>query len=134
MAMKKILFISLIICTLLLTACGRQRITVADPATVKAYPEIVPVILAWQGMVEAAVNEDCAGFLGYMRITLKLDESVCPAVFDYFSTVPDVDWERTDWSTSGGKAKIYKMNGGSITSFIHNEADDSWRSDEIFWE
>lgn len=131
--MKKILLISLIT-VLLITACGRQPITVADPATVKAYPELVPVILAWQGMVEAANKQDCAAFLEHMRITLKLDESVCQAVFDYFTDVPEVDWERTDWSASRGKAKIYKMNGGSITSFIHNEADDSWRSDEIFWE
>lgn len=128
-------FLSLLLGTaLLLTACSTSNLSVADPEILDTHPELEGPILAWQGMVDAAAEEDCAAFLEYMRITLKLTEEVCPAAFEYLEKAPEVNWERTDWSTSGGKAKIYSVEGGSITSFIHNEADDSWRSDQLFWQ
>lgn len=124
---------TLLALSLLLTACGTS-INVADKETIDAYPELKPVMLAWQGLVEAATEKNCTATLEYMRLTLKVDEEACPDIFAYFETVPEIDWARTDWSSSGGKAKIYELDGGSIASFIHNEADDSWRSDEKFWE
>lgn len=131
--MKKLTSL-LALSALFFTACG-SAITVADKETIKAYPELEGAMLTWQGMVEAVQANDCAAFLEGMRLTLQLDETVCEAAFDYFSDgVPEVDWARSDWSTSGGKVKIYKKDGGSITSFILNEADDSWRADDIFWE
>ena len=129
--MKRISF--LVLFTLLLTACG-SSLTVADKDTLKEYPELEGTIWAWQSMVDSAAAEDCATFLENMRLTLDLTEEACPAAFEYFEETPLVDWSRTDWSSSGGKAKIYEMGGGSIASFIHNEADNSWRADEIFWE
>lgn len=119
---------------LLLTSCGGPSYSVAEPEVLKEYPELVGAINTWQAMVDAADSEDCTAFLDAMRISLKLTDEVCPAAFEYLNDVPQVDWSRTEWSSTGGKAKIYKFEGGSITSFIHNEADDSWRSDTIFWE
>lgn len=125
---------TLLALTLLLTACGTS-ISVATDEEIKAYPELKPVMLAWQGLTEAATEKDCTTTLEYFRLTLKVDEESCPDIFAYFEEgVPEIDWARTDWSASGGKAKIYKLDGGSIASFIHNEADDSWRADEKFWE
>lgn len=125
---------TLLALSLLLTACGTS-INVADDETVDAYPELKPVMLAWQGLVEAATEKDCTATLEYFRLTLKVDEEACPDIFAYFEEeVPEIDWARTDWSATGGKAKIYELDGGSVASFIHNEADDSWRSDEKFWE
>ncbi len=130
----KALFPSLLMLSLLLTACG-SSINVATDEEIDAYPEAKPVMLAWQGLSEAAQAKDCTTTLEYIRITLDVEEADCPAIFAYFEDeVPEVDWSRTDWSSSNGKAKIYAKDGGSITSFIHNEADDSWRTDERFWE
>lgn len=126
-------FTILFLSALLLTACA-PKLTVADKDILKEYPELEGTIWAWQSMVDSTAAEDCAGFLENMRITLDLTEEVCPAAFDYFKEAPVVDWSRTDWSTSGGKAKIYEMGGGSIASFILNESDNSWRADEVFWE
>ena len=122
-----------VLSALLLTACS-SNLTVADKDTLKAYPELEGAIWAWQSMVDSAAAEDCKTFLENMRLTLKLTEEACPAAFKYFEEAPIVDWSRTDWSSSGGKAKIYEMGSGSIASFILNEADNSWRADEIFWE
>jgi len=119
--------------SLFLTACG-SSLSVIDSDTLSKYPELEGTATAWQSMVDSAAAQDCDTFLTNMRLTLKLTSEVCPAAFAYFENAPVVDWQRTDWSSTGGKAKIYEMGGGSITSFIHNEADDSWRSDEIFWE
>lgn len=128
--MKKI---SIFLATVaLLTAC--TKITVADREILKNNPELKGPILAWQAMVDTAAEEDCEAFLETVRLTLKLTEEVCPAAFSYFENAPEVAWERTEWSTTNGKAKIYEKDGGSITSFILNEADDSWRSDQVFWE
>jgi len=130
----KTFFPILLTLSLLLTACGNS-ITVADKGTIEAFPEQKPVMLAWQGLTEAVKAEDCEAVLSYMRLTLNLEEDVCPAIYAYFKDgIPEVEWIRTDWSISNGKAKIYAVDGGSIMSFIHNEADDSWRSDDKFWE
>ena len=118
--------------SLLLTACN--SLSVIDSDVLSKYPELEGPATTWQAMVDSAEAQDCTAFLDTMRLTLNLTEEVCPDVFAYFENTPIVDWQRTDWSTTGGKAKIYEMGGGSITSFIHNEADDSWRSDELFWE
>ena len=120
--------------SLLLTACS-SGITVADKETISEFPEQKPVMLAWQGLTEAVAAKDCETVLTYFRVTLKVEGESCPDIYAYFDDgAPAVDWSRTDWSTSNGKAKIYAVDGGSITSFIHNEADDSWKSDEKFWE
>ena len=125
---------TLLAMSLLVTACS-SGVTVADKEIVSEYPEQKPVMLAWQGLTEAALAKDCGVLLTHFRLTLKVEEESCPDIYAYFEDgVPQVDWSRTDWSTSNGKAKIYELGGGSITSFIHNEADDSWRSDEKFWE
>lgn len=125
---------TLLAMSLFVTACSSD-ITVADKETIKAYPEQKPVMLAWQGLTEAVEAKDCETVLTYFRITLNVEGESCPDIYAYFEGgVPVVDWSRTDWSASEGKAKIYAADGGSITSFIHNEADDSWRSDEKFWE
>ena len=129
--MKRIALFTLT--ALLLAACN-SGLTVADKDVLKTYPELEGTIWAWQSMVDSADAEDCEAFLENMRITLNLTEEVCPAAFAYFEETPIVDWSRTDWSASGGKAKIYEMGGGSIASFINNEADGSWRADEVFWE
>lgn len=92
-------------------------------------------MLAWEALVEAAEAKDCDAVLAQMRISLKLESEACPDIFEYFEDgAPDIDWSRTEWSTTGGKAKIYELGSGSITSFIHNEADDTWKNDELFWE
>lgn len=127
--MKKL---SLLAFAFLLTACN--SITVADKEVLDDYPELEGAVLAWQSMVDTAAAEDCAGFLENMRLTLKVEEDECPAIFEYFEEAPEVDWSRSSWSSSGGKVKIYSTEGGSILSFILNEADDSWRADERFWE
>lgn len=120
--------------SLFVTACS-SGITVADKETIKEFPEQKPVMLAWQGLSEAAAAKDCEEALTYFRLTLKVEGESCPDIFAYFEKeAPEIDWSRTEWSSSNGKAKIYSADGGSITSFIHNEADGSWRSDEKFWE
>lgn len=129
--MKRFYLIAVL--SLILSGCGNS-LTVIDSETLNKYPELEGAATAWQSMVDSAEAKDCIGFLENMRLTLKLTEDVCPAAFAYFEEAPVVDWGRTEWSSTGGKAKIYEMDSGSITSFIHNEADDSWRSDEIFWE
>ena len=124
----------LVAMTLLITACN-SSITVADPETISEYPEQKPVMLAWQGLAQAAADKDCETLVTYFRITLNVEGELCPEIYAYFDGgAPSVDWSRTDWSASNGKAKIYELDGASITSFIHNEADDSWKSDEKFWE
>lgn len=125
---------TLLAMSLFVTACS-SGITVADKDTINEFPEQKPVMLAWQGLTEAAEAKDCEKVLTYFRITLNVEGESCPDIYTYFKDgAPEVDWSRTDWSASQGKAKIYAVDGGSITSFIHNEADDSWRSDEKFWE
>ena len=127
-------FSLLLLFTLLLTACG-GAITVATPEEIEAYPEAEGAMRTWQGIVDSVEAKDCETLLTYTRLTLNVEGDACPDIYAYFEDeVPVVDWSRTDWSTSGGKAKIYEKDGGSITSFIHNEKDDSWRTDEKFWE
>lgn len=130
----KAFFSTLSLAALFLSACGTS-VSVAEPSVVKEYPEQKPVMLAWQTIVEAAEAKNCELLLGQMRISLQLEAEACPDIYEYFEDgAPDVDWSRTDWSTTGGKAKIYELGGGSITSFIHNEADGTWKNDELFWE
>jgi hypothetical protein len=127
-------FAFLLSLTVLLAACGSD-IDVATEEEVNEYEDQEPVMLAWQGLVEAAEAKDCETLLTYMRNSLNVTGEVCPDIYEYFKDgAPVIDWSRTDWSTSGGKAKIYEKEGGSVTSFIHNEADDTWKTDEKFWE
>lgn len=130
----KALLSSFILSALFLTACA-SSISVAEPQTVREYPEQKPVMLAWQAIVEAAEAEDCDALLAQMRLSLRLEEEVCPTIYEYFEDgAPDIDWSRTEWNSTGGKAKIYELGAGSITSFILNEADDTWKTDQLFWE
>lgn len=118
---------------LALTACGTS-LTVIDSETLKAYPEVKGVAQSWQGMVDAAQANDCETFLSYMRLSLQLDEEACPAALAYMTDAPEIDWARTEWNATGGKARIYVVNGGGLTGFILNEATDVWGADEVFWE
>lgn len=128
--MKKIAF--LLLSTLLFTACG-QTYTVADPETIEANPDLAGVIDSWQRLVDAGAEEDCAAILEQMRSSLNLTEEACPAAIEYLKNAPEVDWEKTDWNATGGKAKIYELDGGSITAFLLEESDDTWRADSAFW-
>ena len=119
--------------TLAFTACG-ETVTVATSDELRDYSDQKPIMLAWQGMMEAAQAEDCEGALEYIRVTVQADSTACPAIYTYFEDTPTIDWSRTQWSGTGDKAKIYEKDGGSITSFIHNTADDTWKADEKFWE
>jgi hypothetical protein len=130
--MKRI-FLSLTIFTLLLTACG-SSLTVIDGETLSSNPELKGVAESWQGIVDAAATQDCERFLSHMRSSLQLTEEDCTDAFEYLEDVPEIDWARTEWNSSGGKAKIYKMESGSLTGFILNEANDVWGADEKFWE
>lgn len=124
---------SLILSALLLTACG-QNYTVVDEETLDTNPELEGIVTAWQNLVDAGVNDDCDAVLEQMRSSLNMTEETCPEAFEYLKDAPEVDWSKTDWNESAGKAKIYKLNGGSITSFILDTSDDTWRADSFFWE
>ena len=129
--MKKIAFLLLGIS--LLTACS-QDYTVVDEETLDTNPELEGVVTAWQNLVDAGAEEDCDAVLEQMRSSLNMTEESCPEAFAYLKDAPEVDWSKTDWNESAGKAKIYKMNGGSITAFILDTSDDTWRADSFFWE
>lgn len=123
-----------ILSTLLLAACGTS-IDVADKETIKANPDLKGAIHAWQGLVDAAEDEDCEAFLDNIRKTIGVTEADCPAAFAYFAGgAPIVDWDKTDFNSTGIKAKIYEMDRGSITSFIHDTSSDEWRAETVFWE
>lgn len=125
--------ISLILGAFFLTACG-QNYTVVDEETLNTNPELEGVVSAWQNLVDAGTDENCDAVLEQMRSSLNMTEESCPDAFEYLKTAPEVDWSKTDWNESAGKAKIYKMNGGSITSFILDTSDDTWRADSFFWQ
>lgn len=131
--MKKIISLALL-STLLLAACG-SKIDVATQEIIDAHPELEGPILAWQSLVDAAEKEDCETFLDGMRLSLQLTEESCPDAFAFFADhVPAIDWERTEWNADGGKAKIYEVESGSLTSFILDTAKNKWRADSQFWE
>ncbi len=130
--MKKLISLS-ILTSLLLAACS--SVDVADKEIIKANPDLKGAIHAWQGLVDAAEAEDCEEFMNHMRKTIGMTEEDCPAAFAYFADgAPIVEWEKTDFSTTGIKAKIYEDGSGSITSFIHDTANNEWRSELKFWE
>lgn len=132
--MKRILALS-IITSLFLTACGGSGLTSEQQDLLSDYPELEGPMLAWNALAEAGESEDCEGLIDGMRLSLQLDEETCPAAFEFFADgAPEIDWERTEWSSTGGKAKIYEMDKGDLTSFILNEATDEWRADTVFWE
>lgn len=127
--MKKIAFA--LLTTVLLTACGGY--TVATEEELKNHPEQEGVIDTWQQMVDAGAGDDCQTVLDHMRKTLAVTEESCDAALAYLKDAPTIDWSRTDWSTGGGKAKIYQENGASVTGFILDTKDNVWRADTIFW-
>jgi hypothetical protein len=131
--MKKIAALTVLL-TIALTACVGTSYTVIDSDTLTAHPELKGVVESWQGMVDAAEVDDCETFLSYMRVSLGLDEEACPNALEFMADAPPVDWEKTEWNSTGGKAKIYELESGSITGFILNEATGEWGADELFWE
>jgi hypothetical protein len=125
----------LIFSAILLTACGGQNITVADPEVMNEYPEQKGIIQAWQTIVDAAESGDCETFLSQTRLTLKLEEADCVPAFEFMNSRDlIIDWSRTEWSTGNGKAKIYELEKGSLTSLVLNSATDVWGIEEVFWE
>jgi hypothetical protein len=130
--MKKIITLFLT-SALLLTACGGGA-PVIDNETLDANPEVADISAAWQNLVDAAENEDCEAFLEGMRLSVDATEEDCPAAFEYLADYAGVEWSKTEWNASGGKAKIYEIDGGSITGLILNEATGVWGADEKFWE
>ncbi len=132
--MKK--FTALIILSaLFLTACVGTSLTVIDDETLATYPELEDIAVAWEALADAAEAEDCEAFLAQMRSSLQLTEEDCPSAFEYYEDgVPPIEWEKTQWNADMGKAKIYEVNSGSITSFILNGATDVWGADTIFWD
>lgn len=127
--MKKLL--SLAALTLLLTSCSSYTVATSDD--LKNNPEQVPVIDTWQQMVDAANSGDCQTILDHMRKSLSLKDDSCDAAIAYLKDAPVIDWSRTNWSTEGGKAKIYQENGASISGFILDTKEGTWRADTIFW-
>lgn len=133
--MEKSLFalVGVAITTLFLTGCGGADLSGVDKETLDSHPRLEEVADTWEVMQTAAANEDCATLLSYMRKSLNLTEEACPAAYDYFASVQPVDWGKTAWSTGDGKAKIYELDKGSITSFIYDGRDEIWRADDEFW-
>lgn len=130
--MKKLITL-LLATSLLFTACG-GGMSVIDDETLSANPELKDIAVAWQGMVDAAADQDCAVFLEGVRVSVNATEEDCPAAFEYLSDYAGVEWSKTEWNATGGKAKIYEIDGGSITGLILNEATGVWGADSKFWE
>ena len=136
-AATKIATISVIsllsIAALLLTSCGGPDLTGVDQSTINLHSKTPELVQTWQTIEAAATSKDCTTILSYMRKSLNLTEESCPAAYDYFKNAPEVDWNKTDWTADEGKAKIYEMGKGSITSFVFDGRDGIWRVDTEFW-
>lgn len=131
--MKKIAALT-IIASLVLAACG-SSLYVIDSETLKFYPEVEDLARDWQGLAEAAQAENCEAVEEYMRIATNFTEEDCSDVFEYFvEGAPEVDWAKTEWTSSMGKAKIFELEGGSIGGFVLNEAEGVWGAEDRFWE
>lgn len=130
--MKKLITL-ILASSLLLTACGGAA-PVIDGETLDANPEVAEISAAWQGLADAAANEDCEAFLEGIRLSVDATEEDCSAAFEYFADYAGVDWSKTEWNASGGKAKIYQVDSGSITGLILNESTGVWGADSKFWE
>jgi hypothetical protein len=128
--MKKLF--ALLSLPLLLTACTSY--TVATDEDLKNHPELKEVIDTWQTMVDAGAEDDCQTVLDHMRKSLALTDEVCDAALAYLKEAPAIDWDRTDWNATGGKAKIYQENGPSVTGFILDGHTNVWGADTLFWE
>lgn len=127
--MKKLLPFALL--ALIFTSCNSY--TVATSEDLKNHPELTDVIATWQTMVDAGQSEDCQTILDHMRKTLALTDEVCDAALAYLKEAPAIDWDRTDSNLDGGKVKIYKTDGASVTGFILDTRDNVWRADTVFW-
>ncbi|MFA5855062.1 MAG: hypothetical protein WC846_02090 [Candidatus Gracilibacteria bacterium] len=121
------------IAALLLTSCGGPDLTGVDQSTINLHSKTPELVQTWQTIEKAAQGKDCATILSYMRKSLNLTEQSCPAAYDYFKNAPEVDWNKTDWTADEGKAKIYELDKGSITSLIYDGRDEIWRVDTEFW-
>jgi hypothetical protein len=129
--MKRIIALMALL-SLGLTACS-TNLSVATPEDVDAYPESVGIMKAWQGMVDAAADEDCADFQEYARKSVGMAEGECVDAFEFMADAPAIDWSKTQWDANQGKGKIYEEGKGDLTSFIYNESDKVWRFDTAFW-
>lgn len=126
----KALLSSFLILSLSFAACGGSD--VASNEDMNAYPEQEPLMNTWQALTDAANDEDCEEVMSHMRDNLNVVEEDCEAIFTYFQEEqPEVEWSRTDWSATNEKAKIYELDGGSLTSFV--KKDGEWLVDENFW-
>lgn len=133
--MKKIVSLVLAL-SLVLAACGPTKINVATPQEVEDYPELRPVMRAWQEMILAAETQDCELFLSHMRLAsgAREEDPECTEAFIYMMDAPEIDWTRSEWHTSGILVKIYEKDSGSLTSFIHNTRTDVWGAETMFWD
>lgn len=133
--MKKSPFVllGLAITALILTGCNKADLGDVDSAILDEHPRLQELADTWETMKEAALNKDCETLLSYTRSSLNLTEESCPVAYEYFAEAPEIDWAKTAWSTEDGKAKIYEMDKGSITSFIFDGRYKIWRADSEFW-
>ena len=133
--MKNITKIALSVAMMtLLAGCGSgPDLTGIEQYTINLHPAITGLATDWQALQAAAQDEDCTAVLSYMRKSLNVTEENCPAIYDYFKNAPEVDWNKTEWSTDDGKAKIYEMDKGSITTLILDTKANVWRVEGDFW-